>query len=182
MTTTPRRGLIPEITDVLERLTASEEVLLFHLHRLRLERMTFSAPPVSLFPQEPRSPQSRLGPRADAGGIDFDVSERPEHSPTGAPNWPTTQDEDVVAPVRVVDPLPGPSSQQQDPPYESAHGLLHAVTAVPAQARARKVDWPTAPDEKSLETLAVRRDYDYFAELDQKLAELNDGRGGDGAV
>jgi hypothetical protein len=206
------RGLIPEITDVLERLTAGEEQLLFHLHRLRLEREALGVPSASLFPQSHESPSRsdhHLGTQQEARNQGFVQSLRATAAPhdwlrpesrkgvfaaqtaqvaedrlwnhsTPSDTIESTSGGDgatdvVLAPRQWA----GATEKAQADVQESVRPDVD-TSLEDAGGTAARDDWAVDSDENPSKRIAARRNYDYFAELDQKLAARTDGIQGNG--
>ena len=251
MSSTSSRGFYLELTEILERLTANEELLLFHLHRLRIEREVLGkptagmtpevvSPPSALLPYKtlvvaqsadvtPPLPQSHQPaapmPKAEMAPQQMSHaapanSEMPAAQVTSVPSAPmrhqaTAASPHVASTTRQMPHTAAANSEMPNPQVSSArsatmHHLAVAPmpqTAMPKEAMASQQmtrtapaysemppvvpvtttalpttapapvasppsHWPNSPDNDDAGASPVKRSYDYFAELDNSLAEL----------
>ena len=163
MTDVPTKGLLPQLTDVLQELTDSHELLLFTLRSVRVE---YAA--VFQWADEHETPHTEF----------IDVADPRPRAVVKAPTATASNPHGTV-----------PSAKSQSAYLMRAEGLAlvdtTATTSIPAEDEIRLVEthavYPTAharPEASSVvqaehaDDESANRDYNYFDELDTRLVHL----------
>jgi len=147
---------LSELTGLVSALTASEELLLRRLQQLR---RAMEAVRLSPLPTSPLSISFDPRPREEAVNP-FPVREkRPaEWSAPAEPSSPAAPPADVSSTAQRISDIQETSDTQEI-------------------WRSQDI-WPRVADERAPAAVSTTRSYDYFAELDEKLAVLQQsGRG-----
>lgn len=149
-------ALLIELTDVLGALTASQEVLVSRLQRIRLEGIA-SVPSAAGFvpPVEP----ARVSTTLATGVIEVQL-QRVTPVPPVANDAPTI--EPITAPTMIA-------------PEVTEVDRMQSVTIVSE----RPVEWPSPLADDPSARAPGAREYDYFADLDAKLARLAESKRGE---
>ncbi len=163
VTYTSSHGFYGELAEILERLTANEELLLFHLHRLRIEREALGVPVPSMTPQFP-SPTSAVPPYKT-----LVVAQSVDAPPAPEPQYQAAPRPQVEMPTQQV-PLVAPAYTEM--PSTSSYAPKAMPSTAPASADPTPAEWPANSELDRTGIAPVTRNYDYFAELDRTLDEL----------
>jgi hypothetical protein len=181
------KGLLPQLIDVLHALTEGQDLLSRKVREARLEHYRHTDPVVEGSVQtEPSNP---LAPPTVVGtGPDGSIGSRRELPPDnmeigGGPasvndfgNGPWPEPGIGASAVPVSSTIPETSSLSNPPTtmvtFEDAPADVPNETSV-------QTDWPAAPPSETT-TASLNRDYNFFDELDARLADLQNPTDGSG--
>ena len=175
------KGLFPQLIEVLHALIEGQELLACRLRDVRLEHMCHAAPDIERCPRaEPsafvagsfvaRSPNGSIGLRPDPPTDAIDWGGGPT-SANGSQNGSLPEPSPGVAAAPLSVAGPEASSPSNPPAAITTHGGTPADLSNGASARAEWLN-SAAPGEAIM--VSASRDYNFFDELDAKLADLQD--------
>jgi hypothetical protein len=174
------KGLLPQLTDVLRALTESHALLLNKIQGVRLAQISAVYPLVEI-PREFSSSQANLGTRSIIDAVTSPNIEGPEavqiHDvESGASSNRIASSEfetspgPVIAEIDVADHMmtsPLPASVEIAPPHDDLAAAVSVRSPLPPDGReAQRTGPPDAEPEN--------RNYNFFDELDARLAGLGD--------
>jgi hypothetical protein len=179
------KGLLPQLTDVLHALTDSHELLLFKLQSVRLGHLNAVPLEIEAFPHAEFLDfvDTRQSALADTKtGATHDVHRNPADTiessteATGRPFIASDVSPRFAAAAAQADPE---TSAQPPATTEAVTPRVDIDAAVPAQAPTPP-EWPLAVQSDSNGSESAKDSYNFFDELDARLADLGHPESGSG--
>ena len=176
------KGLLPQLIDVLLALTQGQESLSRKVRDARLEDTCRSTPVAERCPQAEPSDFDALGAFVSTSS-NASIELRREHptdsvdlgtGPTslnGVANGSLPESSGGVSAAPVSATVPNAASPSNPPAATVTHGGTPADLS--SETSARK-DWLTSARPADPTTAPLNRDYNFFDELDARLADLQD--------
>jgi hypothetical protein len=171
-------GLIPQLIDVLHILTEGQELL---SHKIRTARLNESRDPVPIVEQIERFEIPAVRPIVDNGSATVEKPPTPpsediefdgETTPANFFGMDRRSDPGIEAGGADIPPagVPDSTSPSDSPAVTSADAMGDPSSASVVQS----VPLDSVPPAETTTTSSLRRDYNFFDELDAKLASLQD--------
>ena len=174
------KGLLPQLIDVLHALTEGQELLSRKVREARLEHYRHTEPVADGRLQSepshlltPRTfvgtdPHASIGTRREPRSDNMEIDVGPTSvNDFGNGPWLDPSIGASTAPVTSTDP------EATSPPTPPAAIVTYADTPadVPTEASVQ-TDWPDPAPPNGTTTASLNRDYNFFDELDARLADL----------
>ncbi len=182
MTDISSKGLLPQLIDVLHALTEGQELLSRKVRDARLEQTCHSAPVVERCPQA--EPSDFASPRSfEVASLNASIGVRREPptdnvelgagltSVNGFGNGSLPEPSIGVSAAPASATIPEAASPSNPPAAIVTHAGTHADLSSETSAR---TNWLNSAGPGETTTAPANRDYNFFEELDAKLADLQD--------
>jgi len=171
------KGLLPQLIDVLHALTEGQELLSRKVRDARLEHACHSSTVVDRRPQaEPADdPSSRLS-RSPDGSFGVHGGPPMDNVELGAESTSI----DCFANASLPEPSGRASENATDRKVASPSDTPEAIethSGMPADTSSEpsaRTDWLNSAQPGEMTTASLNRDYNFFDELDARLADLED--------